>query len=276
MNISKPTISLFRRYKPQILAAVLSFTPIKTGKIHQMPFNTDVFIREKIELTNLTKDLKKIKTINFRGGVTETFDEASLEVLRKRILKPQDEIPYCFPLKGADRIYTEPFGEFLAPRPGGRNHLGLDLFTTQYAKKPQKPVTIIAPVDGVVIANKFARPNDNVIANKIEILGVDGRQYIFDHMARGTEYPDSIARPELGSFVTMGTPLGYVGSTGETTMYHLHFSVQTQEQLKKQLQSDIWLERQKKSPYSELKGQVNPRDPEEAGPIADELNKILK
>ena len=74
----------------------------------------------------------------------------------------------------------------------------------------------------------------------------------------------------------MGTPLGYVGSTGETTMYHLHFSVQTQEQLKKQLQSDIWLERQKKSPYSELKGQVNPRDSEEAGPIADELNKVLK
>ncbi len=276
MNISKPTISLFRRYKPQILAAVLSFTPMKTGKIQQMTFNTDTFIREKIELVNLTKDLKKIKTINFRGGVTETFDEASLEVLRKRILKPQDEISYCFPLKGADRIYTEPFGEFLAPRPGGRNHLGLDIFTTPYAKKPQNPVTIVAPVDGVVVANKYARSYDNVIANKIEILGIDGRKYIFDHMARGNEYPDSIARPELGTFVTMGTPLGYVGSTGETTMYHLHFSVQTQEQLKKQLQSDIWLERQKKSPYSELKGQVNPRDSEEAGPIADELNKVLK
>lgn len=276
MNISKPSLSLFHRYKPQILAAILSFAPIKTGKIQQMPFNTDVFIRAKIELTNLTKDLKKIKTINFRGGVTETFDDASLEILRKRIQKPQNEISYCFPLKGSDRIYTEPFGAFLAPRPGGRQHLGLDIFVTPYARKPKKPVTIISPIDGVVIANKFAREKDNVIANKIDILGVDGRKYTFDHMARGNEYPDSIVRPQLGTYVEKGTPLGYVGSTGETDLYHLHFSVQTEEQLEKQLQSQEWLERQKKSPYAQLKGQVNPRNPEEAGPIADEINKTLK
>lgn len=260
-------------YTP-ILVSVLSCCPIKTANNVVRQYG-DTFCKTTFT-SKITEDLKVEKYVNFVGGVSTRFDSASVQKLKQRILKPQNKISYCFPLKGTTTEYTEPFGAFMAKRPGGRPHLGLDIFTTPYAKKPKEPVTIVSPVEGYVISQKHARKEDNVISNAITILGVDGRRYSFDHMARGTDYQDAIPMPRLGAHVSKGTPLGYMGSTGETTLWHLHLYVMTDEKLAYQLKSKQWLDYAAKSQYSQLRGQVDPLNRKEAGPIADILNERLK
>lgn len=271
-------LSLTNKFKTPVMSMLFAFIPMKTAKLPFIPIERDAFNKRTITVArDITYGLKKEFVTNFKGGVIERFDSASMVELKRRIANDTSKVAkYCFPLKDAKKPYTEPFGHFLAPRPGGRKHLGLDIFVTKFARKPKEPVTIVAPIDGVVVSNKFARPQDNVIANSISILGVDGRKYSFDHMARGTEYADSIVRPKVGQKVKMGTPLGYVGSTGETSLYHLHLVVQTDKQLALQKKSKEWLEMAKNSPYSSLSGQVDPLKKKDAGPIADVLNEVLK
>lgn len=270
-------ISAIKKFTLPAVISMLTLYPVKTGKSLLRELPQDTFKKELInKIDTLTTGLKTEVVTNFKGGVITRFDSASVQKLKTRISRPPELISYCFPLKNAERIYTEPCGAFMAERPQGRPHLGLDIFTTPYARKPKTPVTIISPVDGIVISTKHARKEDNVIANSLTILGVDGRRYAFDHMARGTDYPDSIPMPKLGDRIVKGTPLGYMGCTGETVMWHLHLCVMTDEQLAKQLKSKNWLNISAQSQYSSLRGQVNPRDKKDAGPIADELNKILK
>ena len=78
----------------------------------------------------------------------------------------------------------------------------------------------------------------------------------------------SIPMPTVGTILKIGDPIGYVGSTGETSLWHLHFTVMTDEQLEKQVNDKSWQKIASQSNYSKLKGQVNPLNPEEAGPIA--------
>lgn len=267
------------KYKTPIMIALMSCVPLKTLKIHLIPVERDAFNKQKTTLLvkDITSGLKKEFVTNFWGGVIERFDSVSMQILKNRIAHDTTKVlKYCFPIKEIENVYTEPFGHFLAKRPHGREHLGLDIFVTPFSRKPKKPVTIVAPIDGIVVSNKFARKADNVIGNSTSILGADGKTYTFDHMARGTDYPDSIPRHKVGEIIKMGTPLGYVGSTGETTLWHLHFGVLTDKQLAKQLKDPVWLKRSKISPYSALRGQVNPQDPKEAGEIANVLNKFLK
>lgn len=270
--------SVSNKLKTPIMSLLFSVIPMKTAKIPVIPIERNAFNKTALTVAkDITYGLKKERVVNFKGGVIERFDSASVEELKRRIANDTSKvIKYCFPLKGAKKPYTEPFGHFLANRPEGRKHLGLDIFVTPYARKPKEPVTIVAPIDGIVVSNKFARPEDNVIANSISILGVDGRKYAFDHMARGTEYADSIVRPKVGQKVKMGTPLGYVGSTGETSLYHLHLVVMTDKQLAFQKQSKMWQDMAKHSQYSSLQGQVNPLSKNDAGGIADVLNNALK
>lgn len=270
--------SIANKLKTPIMSLLFASVPMKTAKNFVVPIERNAFNKTTITVAkDITYGLKKERVVNFKGGVIERFDSASIETLKQRIAADTSKvIRYCFPLKDAKKPYTEPFGHFLADRPGGRKHLGLDIFVTPYARKPKEPVTIVAPIDGIVVSNKFARPEDNVIANSISILGVDGRKYAFDHMARGTEYADSIVRPKVGQKVKMGTPLGYVGSTGETSLYHLHLVVMTDKQLAAQKQSKMWLDMAKHSEYSSLCGQVNPLNKKDAGEIADVLNDVLK
>ena len=264
-----------KNYCIPITASIMSLCPAKTAQSIHVPIDT--FTKEiSYNIANLTTDLKIEVVKNFKGGIITRFDSNSVQKLKKRILTPSEFVSYEFPLKDTANIYTEPFGAFFAKRPEGRKHLGLDIFTTKFATKPKKPVTIISPIDGYVISVKHARKEDNVIANSITILGIDGRRYAFDHLARETDYKTSIPMPEVGTHIKRGTPLGYMGRTGETVMWHLHFCVMTDEQLAKQLKDKNWLEMAAQSPYSSLRGQVNPRDKKTAGPIADILNKMLK
>jgi len=220
--------------------------------------------------------LKIITDTNFVGGISHRFDDESIQKLKERIQKPDSLLEYITPIENDKNIYLEPFGYFFANRPNGnkkRPHLGLDIFVSPNSRKPKNPILIQAPVDGVVISHKRAREDDNSIANCVILLGRDGRRYSFDHMARPSDYEDSIPMPTVGTILNAGDPIGYVGKTGETDLWHLHLVVMTDDQLEKQVNDKHWQKIASQSHYSQLKGQVNPLNPDEAGPIAYLLSK---
>ena len=262
-----------------LLTAVSCAVPLKCAdstikSISKCP-NTFVSVLNKPNLKDLD-GLRIIKSVNFRGGVSYIFDFPSVKILKKRIKRPDSLINYIAPIENKNNVYLEPFGMFSADRQSGnivRPHLGLDIFVSPYSRKPKEPVLISAPIDGVVISHKRARKDDNIISNSITMLGVDGRRYAFDHLARSSDYEDSIPLPVVGTILNKGDKIGYVGSTGETTMWHLHFVVMTDEQLEKQQNSEYWKNLENISGYCKLTGQVNPLDEKSAGPIAKILRK---
>lgn len=262
--------------KPLALSILISI-PAKCPEIWN-PMTRDVFQHENVaEISkNLTSGLNKIVTKNFRGGLVYKFDSCSVAILKQRLMKDKRFIKYTFPLEGCKHPYTENFGHFFAKRPGSRKHLGLDIFVTPYAVKPKNPVKVLSPVDGVVIMEKHSRKYDNVISNAITILGRDGKRYCLDHLANKKDYKTYIELPKLGTYLKSGDSVGYIGNTGETSLWHLHFSVMTDEQLKYQLHNKMWLDFSKKSDYSKLSGQVNPLSEKDAGRIANVIKSNIK
>lgn len=278
MNISAISYTLSRKFMPVLTTVAMAF-PVKTANstMHVATQAQDRFVSlvNKINPSDL-KGLKVVKEVNFKGGVVHKFDSVSVEKLKKRIKRPENLITYKAPIENAKNIYLEPFGMFFADRPAGRNvrpHLGLDIFVSPYSRKPEKPIVIQAPLDGVVISSKRARKGDNVISNAFTLLGVDGRRYSFDHLARATDYNDSIPFPTVGKILKAGDKVGYVGATGETSLWHLHLIVMTDNQLVAQKQSHFWTTLAGKTGYCKLLGQVNPLDAKKAGPIAKFLNE---
>ncbi len=263
-----------------IMALTAMTIPVKIGAEQQaLPKNSEsttvastCYVPKENRIS--PQDLNGLTIItdtNFAGGISHRFDDESVKKLKDRICIPDSLLEYKAPVENAENVYLEPFGYFFANRPNKdkkRPHLGLDIYVSPKSKKPKKPVLIQAPVDGVVISHKRAREKDNAIANCVILLGRDGRRYTFDHMARPDDYEDSIPMPTVGTILKVGEPIGYVGCTGETSMWHLHLTVMTDEQLEKQKNDKYWQEIASQSRYSELKGQVNPLNPEEAGLIA--------
>ncbi|MCM1265888.1 MAG: M23 family metallopeptidase [Candidatus Gastranaerophilales bacterium] len=264
-----------------IIVTIGMIAPLKTVQHAPLTPVYDTF-EKTCQVDNLTKAFNLAKTLeqqndtNFVGGITRTFSKENIQRLRETIKTPTTIDDYAAPIENNENIYLEPFGMFFAKRPGGRPHLGLDIFASKYAKKPEKPVVITAPIDGIVISNKKANPNDNVVANCVGLLGKDGKQYFFDHMARPTDYKTSIPMPEVGSILHKGDTIGYVGNTGETALWHLHLGITTEEQLEKQLHSKMWKKVSEYGNYSQLKGQVDPLNENEAGLISKRLNIYKK
>lgn len=281
MKIGKISAYIRKNIIPVAAAVTFAF-PAKIAKeYHKFDVKPDIFKKEitfvSNELTSKVIDgLKVVADTNFRGGITHKFDDNSVKLLKQRIMRDSSQISYDFPIDNKKNIYLEPFGMFFAKRPNGkatRPHLGLDIFVTPMSKKPKTPILVKSPVDGVVIGHKKAREQDNVISNCVTILGVDGRRYSFDHLARPTDFNDSVPLPTVGTIMKAGDSIGYVGRTGETSLWHLHFSVMTDEMKLKQSSDSNWLNLAKKTPYVPLKGQVNPLSREDAGPIAVLINQ---
>lgn len=265
--------------------AVASVLPLKVSNCHlKFAPPVDIFKKElsmtsKVLNETVLDGLRIVSDTNFRGGITQRFSDISVFKLKERILRQDSLIDFCFPIRNEKDVYLEPCGMYFARRPDGKNarpHLGLDVFVTRFARKPKEPVAVVSPLEGVVISQKRARKKDNVIANSITILGVDGRRYAFDHLARGSDYKDSISLPSVGSILKKGDSIGYVGRTGETALWHLHMSVMTDEMLLKQKNEKFWQDLSVQTPYAPLKGQVDPLDLQSAGPIAELLNKYRR
>jgi murein DD-endopeptidase MepM/ murein hydrolase activator NlpD len=111
---------------------------------------------------------------------------------------PQD---WLCPVAGP-RWFSDSWG---APRPGGRKHLGTDVFA-------HRGTPVVAPVGGTVTH----RPG-KVAGLAFYLEGDDGNVYYGAHLER----------LEAAGRVERGTRLGLVGSTGnaEGTTPHLHFEI---------------------------------------------------
>jgi len=91
-----------------------------------------------------------------------------------------------------------------AARSGGRRHEGVDMISP-------KGTTLVATADGEA---RFSQ--NNLGGNSVSLKGDNGTRYYYAHLSA---YEGSSRR------VRAGEVIGYVGSTGNTTVDHLHFEV---------------------------------------------------
>lgn len=112
------------------------------------------------------------------------------------------EIPITCPVAGPTTFTNT----WLAPRSGGRQHQGVDLFAADGAP-------VVAPVAGVVELGE-----DRLGGLSFRVWGDDGNFYYGAHLA---------AFADAGGHVAVGTVIGYVGRTGNAvgTAPHLHFEI---------------------------------------------------
>lgn len=95
---------------------------------------------------------------------------------------------------------------WLAPRPGGRQHQGVDIFAAE-------GTPVVAPVDGDVELGE-----NDLGGLVVRLWGDDGNFYYGAHLS---------AWADASGHVAAGTVLGYVGNTGNAagTPPHLHFEI---------------------------------------------------
>lgn len=121
---------------------------------------------------------------------------------------------FTWPIPGY-HLVTSPYGYRIHPITGVRKfHKGTDISGANIKGKP-----IVAMADGVV---SIAAYNQGGYGNYVMInhgTSSDGNTYVtlYAHMTR---YCVSV-----GQKVTKGQTIGYVGTTGASTGYHLHFEV---------------------------------------------------
>ena len=97
-----------------------------------------------------------------------------------------------------------------APRPGGRNHAGQDIFA-------KKGTPVYSATEGYVL-----RVGESDVGGKsVFIYGAGGRRYYYAHL------DDFAPGLKAGDPVSTDTLIGYVGATGNAkgTPPHLHFGV---------------------------------------------------
>ncbi len=111
-------------------------------------------------------------------------------------VNPGAPIAVC-PVRGPNS-FVDSFGW---PRPGGRTHEGIDMIAPYGT-----------PVVAVQAGRAVATPNA-LGGNAVIVYGPGGDWTYYAHLSR---------YGNLGS-VSVGTVIGYVGSTGDTNVNHLHF-----------------------------------------------------
>lgn len=286
MKITKIQTTVSSKYKTAakfFIAAVSSLLPLQAGKDcfvksmqKEIPIVIDKLDKKFSQV--LLKDLQTIENINTRGGITHCYSDSSLVVLKNRLVESKIKTEYIHPIDTAIKPYIPSTGQFGSIRPFGRLHLGIDIYPRLYGRKPKNPVPVVSVSDGIVISVKKSPDNDykNIIANNIKIMSPDGKIYSYDHLGRKNDYKSEKYYPlrDLGSIVNCGDTLGYVGKTGETEIWHLHFSVEDLNIKKEQENNPVWKKLYSKyTDFATPKGQVDPLDNEKAGKISDYLKQ---
>ncbi len=114
---------------------------------------------------------------------------------------------YLWPLPSANTTLTSLFGSRIHPITGKpNNHTGIDI-------RAAKNTKIYAAKSGMVITSTYNRSYGNYVV----VSHTDGSSTLYAHM-------NSRAVKE-GEIVTQGQVVGYVGTTGSSNGYHLHFEV---------------------------------------------------
>ena len=121
---------------------------------------------------------------------------------------------FAWPCPGYYYI-SSPYGYRTHPISGSyKFHKGVDIAGSGIKGKP-----IVAAADGIV---SLATYNTGGYGNYVMVnhgTGSDGKQYVtlYAHMTRYIVSP--------GQYVKKGQTIGYVGTTGASTGYHLHFEI---------------------------------------------------
>ncbi|MGH9271746.1 MAG: M23 family metallopeptidase [Ilumatobacteraceae bacterium] len=111
-----------------------------------------------------------------------------------------DGVGILCPVQGPMR-YTDTYG---APRSGGRTHQGVDLIS-------DTGTPLVAAVAG-----RVRYTQNSLGGNAVYLTGSDGHTYYYAHLSRFAGSDRTVSRGEL---------VGYVGSTGNAGIPHLHFEV---------------------------------------------------
>ena len=102
------------------------------------------------------------------------------------------------------------FGDtWQAPRPGGRQHQGVDIIA-------KSGTPLYAANNGRISRQSFDRVG-SLGGNTITLTAADGTYFFYAHLST---FADGIA---VGSEVVAGQVIGYVGNTGSSSTPHLHF-----------------------------------------------------
>ncbi len=108
-----------------------------------------------------------------------------------------------------DTYITSSFGYRTNPVTGIYSlHRGIDI-------RASRGTPILASMDGTVIANAY----DSELGWYVDIEHPGG------HVMTRYQHMDSQSPVEVGTTVSQGDVIGYVGTTGSSTGYHLHFGV---------------------------------------------------
>jgi murein DD-endopeptidase MepM/ murein hydrolase activator NlpD len=273
-QISPYTKSKIRTASKAVIGSIMLFAPMTLGQ-DCFPKPTKAFQAVQ-QQASLVDGLKTLDYQNDKGGFAYSYNDSSLEVLRTRMLNKHAKPTYSLPLDSQLKPYVGDNGHFGSPRPLGRPHLGVDIYASLYGRKPKTPIPIHSVVEGIVVYSKKANDNDNKEPNLVKVMGYDGRVYGYNHMAKASDYKNykPVAVPKLGTFVSTKDTLGYVGATGETDVWHLHFTVNDLDAKKHQQKNPIWQKLYKKyKGYATPLGQVDPLDSIKGGPVAKILHK---
>ncbi|HAP75855.1 MAG TPA: hypothetical protein DCR14_07195 [Acidimicrobiaceae bacterium] len=112
-----------------------------------------------------------------------------------------------FPVQGTC-YFTDTFG---APRSGGRSHEGVDII----AKSGQY---IYAATDGT-LTKQYIDAAGSLAGNGWRLTRPDGTYFFYAHLSG---FQPGVGK---GTVVKPGDVIGYVGSTGNASIAHLHFEI---------------------------------------------------
>jgi murein DD-endopeptidase MepM/ murein hydrolase activator NlpD len=129
---------------------------------------------------------------------------------------PQDGAPLALACRPVPGEVVDHFG---SPRPGGRAHAGTDF-------AGEKGQVIYAAFSGEVADIRYEPAGGGVV---VEVHHPDGTKatymHMFDAATAGRIPVEELPLPvEVGDRVQACDPIGYVGDSGFSRIFHLHFS----------------------------------------------------
>lgn len=174
----------------------LFYTVQSGNSLESIAKKYNVTVEELLDVNELENEVLKIGSRLF-------IPRARLDT--KTLQNALGELFKC-PLSVKWRL-SSPFGHRLDPITGvSSNHTGIDMACP-------KGTTIMASNSGTVSYSGYS----NIFGNYVIINHANGYQTLYAHMSK--------VLAKKGQFVSQGTQIGLVGSTGYSTGPHLHFTV---------------------------------------------------